>query len=150
MKPVSSRSVDAALIASREAMTCSSASGSGCLLTIAFLKDALVLAHSQLQLLVPQQGQVDANAAQRRRVELGADQRLLEVGRFGQAFAIGPDDLGATPEVDAILVAHAVAEDHEAGEELRVHAVQHLNGVGAAQGAIARHHAATGAAVDAD
>src|SRR6266571_4797145 len=98
MNPVSRRSAETGLMPKREETVSSSALGIG-LLAIALPQDTLVLAHRQLQLLIAQQRQVDAHPSQSRGIELSADQSLLEIRRFGDAFAIRSDDLGASPEV---------------------------------------------------
>src|SRR5579884_138234 len=149
MKPVRSRSVERALMASRDETDSSSAAGMGAL-AIALAEDALVLAHGQLQLFIAQQGKIDAHAAQRCGIQLATHQRFFEVGRLGQALAIGADNLRPAPEVDPILVAHAVAEDDKAGEELGIHAVQHLDGIRTAKRSAAGDNAPARAAVDAD
>src|SRR5581483_2926266 len=134
MKPVSSRSVVAVLMARRsgrrEALSAgrpapSLLDGGPALAAKTLLQDALVLTQRQLQLFV-------------------------EVGRLGQALTIRPNDLRAPPEVDAIFVADTVAEEDEAGEELGVHAVQHLDRVGAAKRSAAGHHPTPGTAADVD
>ena len=86
--------------------------------------DAVELPQHHLGALVAQQGHGDALAAQLPQVQLGDEQPLVIEGRLEDVRAGRSDHLRATPEGDRLVHAHPVDEDHVAGGELRVGAVE--------------------------
>src|SRR6185503_400459 len=77
-------------------------------------------------------------------VDLGDEKMLLELRRARDHGAVGRNDLGATPERDPVLMAHAIGEDDVERQVLRVETIHQPARLGGAQVA-AFGNAASGA-----